>query len=146
MGKLSAKFCLPFETMENDPCTVETTRNCNAETGTRQNTSAQAKERNRQALQRKMAQQKSRIHVAKPKTLKFSGAEQLLFARAEQKTSGISGAEPQLRAALADLEEMEVLMAHVTASLYALQFTEQAPRCPQRQVNVGAHQRVARRQ
>jgi len=40
------------ETRENDPCTVETTRNYNAGTGTRQTTSAQAKERNRQAFQR----------------------------------------------------------------------------------------------
>jgi len=108
--------------MENDPCTVETTRNYNARTGTRQNTSAQAKERNRQAFQRIMAQQKSRSHAAEPSTLKFSGAEQLKFAGAEQKTSGISGDEPQLRAALADLGEMKVLMARITASLYALRF------------------------
>ena len=45
--------------------------------------------------------------------------------------SGNSGAEAQLRAALADLEEMEVLMARITASLYALQFSVQASRCPQ---------------
>ena len=133
MGKLSAKICMPFgaETMENDPCTVETTRNYNAGTGTRQDTSAQVKERNRQAFQRRIAQQKSRIHAAEPNTFKFSGAEQLKFAGAEQKTSGISGDEPQLRAALADLEEMKVLMARITASLYALQFPVQAPRCPQ---------------
>jgi len=43
---------MPFgaETMENDPCTAETTRNYNAGTGTRRTTSAQAKEQNRQAL------------------------------------------------------------------------------------------------
>jgi len=112
---------MPFgaETRENDPCTVETTRNYNAGTGTRQTTSAQAKERNRQAFQRRRAQQKSRIHAAEPNTLKFSGAEQLKFAGAEQKTSGISGAEPQIRAALAYLEEMKVHMARITASLYA---------------------------
>ena len=70
MGKVSAKNCVPFgaETMEYDPYTVETTRNYNAGTGTRQNTSVQAKERNRQAFQRRMAQQKSRIHGAEPKT------------------------------------------------------------------------------
>ena len=124
---------MPFgaETMENDPCTVETTRNYNAGTGTRQTTSAQAKERNRQAFQRRIAQQKSRIHAVEPNTLKFSGAEQLKFDGAEQTTSGPSGANLQLRAALADLEEMKVLMARITASLYALQYPAQAPRCPQ---------------
>jgi len=109
--------------MENDPCTVETTRNYNAGTGARQDTSAQAKERNRQAFQRRIAQKKLRILVAKPKTLKFSGAERLKFFGAVQKTSGISRAEPRLRAALADLDEMKVLMARITANLYALQFT-----------------------
>jgi hypothetical protein len=33
--------------VENDPCTVGTTRNYTAGTGNRQNTSAQVKERNR---------------------------------------------------------------------------------------------------
>jgi hypothetical protein len=49
MGKLSATICVPFgaETVENDPCTVGTTRNYTTGTGNRQNTSAQAKERNR---------------------------------------------------------------------------------------------------
>jgi len=58
MGKLSATICVPFgaETVENNPCTVGTTRNYTAGTGNRQNTSAQAKERNRQAFQRRMAQ------------------------------------------------------------------------------------------
>ena len=41
---------------------------------------------------------------------------------AEPKTSGISGAEPRLRVALAALEKMKVLMAHVAATLHALQF------------------------
>ena len=36
---------------------------------------------------------------AEPNTFTISGAEQLKFAGAEQKTSGISGDEPQLRAA-----------------------------------------------
>ena len=66
MGKLSATICVPFgaETVENDPCTVGATRNYTAGAGNRQNTSAQAKERNRQAFQRRMAQKTSRIHVA----------------------------------------------------------------------------------
>jgi len=68
---------------------------------------------------------------AEPNTFTISGAEQLKFAGAEQKTSGISGDEPQLRAALAGLEEMKVLMARITASLYALQYPVHAPRCPQ---------------
>ena len=55
--------------------------------------------------------------------VKSSGAEQLKFSGAEQMTTGIPGAEPQLSAALADLEETKVLMARVTASLYAPQFT-----------------------
>ena len=46
------------------------------------------------------------------------------------KSSGISGAEPRLRVALAALEEMKVLMARVTATLHALQFPVQPPRCP----------------
>ena len=72
MGKLSAKICMPFgaETMENDPRTAETTRNYNAGTGTRQTTSAQVKERNRQAFQRRIAQQKSRLHAAELNTSK----------------------------------------------------------------------------
>jgi len=41
---------------------------------------------------------------------------------AEPKTSGISGAEPRLRVALAALEKMKVLMARVAATLHALQF------------------------
>ena len=49
---------------------------------------------------------------------------------AEPKTSGISGAEPRLRVALAALEEMKVLMARVTATLHALQFPVQPPSCP----------------
>jgi len=54
MGKSSVTICVPFgtETMENDPCAVGTARNYTAGTGGRQNTSAQAKERNRQAFQR----------------------------------------------------------------------------------------------
>jgi len=66
--------CVPFGT-------VETTINCNAWTGTRQNTSAQVKEWKRRALQRRMAQQKSRIHIqfSEPEKLKFSGAEQKTF-------------------------------------------------------------------
>ena len=61
---------MPFgaETVENDPCTVGTTRNYTAGTGNRQNTSAQAKERNRQAFQRRMAQKTSRIRVAERET------------------------------------------------------------------------------
>ena len=59
-GQIESKIFMPFgaETMENDPCTVETTRNYNAGTGTRhrQTTSAQVKERNRQAFQRRIAQ------------------------------------------------------------------------------------------
>ena len=86
MDKLSAKICMPFgaETMENDPCTVETTGNYNAGTGTRQDTSAQVKERNRQAFQRRIAQQKSRIHAAEPNTFKFSGAEHLFLESLER--------------------------------------------------------------
>jgi hypothetical protein len=74
MGKLSATICVPFgaETVENDPCTVGTARNYTAGTGNRQNTSAQAKERNRQAFQRRMAQKTSRIHVAERETLSRS--------------------------------------------------------------------------
>jgi len=77
MGKLSATICVPFgaETVENDPCTVGTTRNYTAGTGNRQNTSAQAKERNRQAFQRRMAQKTSRIHVAERETSQVFGAE-----------------------------------------------------------------------
>ena len=53
------------------------------------------------------------------------------WSRAEEpKTSGISGAEPRLRVALAALEEMKVLMARVTATLHALQFPVQPPSCP----------------
>jgi len=39
-GQIESKIFMPFgaETMENDPCTVETTRNYNAGTGTRQTT------------------------------------------------------------------------------------------------------------
>jgi len=132
------------ERTKRDSYTVETTRNYNAgtrigvqaehfsasqgaeqagssaqngtRTRTRTNTNpndteanAADKSGNARALrkQRKMAQQKSRIHFAKPKTLKFSGAE--------QETSGVSGAEPRLRAALADLEEMWCLqLPHVS--------------------------------
>jgi len=117
MGKLIAKICVPFgsETVENDPCTAGTARNYTAGTGNRQKTSAQAKEWNRQAFQRRMAQKTSRIHVAERATSQVFGAE--------PKTSGISGAEPWLRAALVALEEMKVLMARVTVILHALQFT-----------------------
>ena len=52
--------------MECDSYTAETKRNYNAGTGTRQNTSAQARKLNMQAFQRRMAQQKSRMHVDKP--------------------------------------------------------------------------------
>ena len=119
MGKLSATICVPFgaETVENDPCTVGPTRNYTAGTG---NTSARAKERNRQAFERRMAQKTSRIHVAERETPQVFGAE--------PKTSGISGAEPRLRVVLAALEEMKVLMARVTATLHALQFHVQPPR------------------
>ena len=125
MGKSSATICVPFgaETMENDPCTVGTARNYTAGTGDRQYTSAQAKERNRQAFQRRMAQKASRIHVAEQETSQIFGAEQT--------TSRISGDEPRLRAALADLEAMKMLMARVTATLHALQFTVITPRCSQ---------------
>jgi len=124
MGKLSATICVPFgaETVENDPCTVGTTRNYTAGTGNRQSTSAQAKVRNRQAFQRRVAQKTSRIHVAERETSQVFGAE--------PKPSGISGAEPRLRVALAALEEMEVLMARATATLHALQFPVQPSRCP----------------
>jgi len=44
--------------MEYDPYAVETTRNYNTGTGTRQNISAQAKERNRQAIQRRKGMNK----------------------------------------------------------------------------------------
>ena len=85
MGELSATICVPFgaETVENDPCTVGTTRNYTAGTGNRQNTSAQAEERNRQAFQRRISQKTSRIHVAERETSQVFGAE--------PKTSGISG-------------------------------------------------------
>jgi hypothetical protein len=100
MGKLSATICVPFgtETVENDPCTFGATRNYTAGTGNRQSTSAQAKEPNRQAFQRRMAQKTSRIHVAERETSQVFGAE--------PKTSGISGAEPWLRVALAALNEI----------------------------------------
>jgi len=48
-------------------------------TGDRQYTSAQAKERNRQAFQRRMAQKASRIHVAEQETSQSCGAEQRRF-------------------------------------------------------------------
>jgi len=107
MGKLSATICVPFgaETVENDPCTVGPTRNYTAGTG---NTSARAKERNRQAFERRMAQKTPRIHVAERETPQVFGAV--------PKTSGIYGAEPRLRVALAALEEMKVLMARVTTN------------------------------
>ena len=42
MVKFSATICVPFgaATVENDPCTVGTTRNYTAGTGNRQNASA----------------------------------------------------------------------------------------------------------
>ena len=106
MGKSSAKICVPFgtETMENDPYTVGMARNYTAGTGDRQNTSAQAKERNRQTFQRRMAQKVSRIHVAEQETSQICGAEQA--------TSRISGDEPRLRAALADIEDIEELLEY----------------------------------
>jgi len=111
--------------MENDPCNVGTLRNYTAGTGDRQYTSAQAKERNRRAFQRRMAQTAPRIHVAEQETSQICGAEQT--------TSRISGDgdELRLRAALAELEAMRMLMARVTATLHALQFTVKTPRCPQ---------------
>ena len=93
MGKLSATICVPFgaETVENDPCTVGTTRNYTTGTGNRQNTSAQAKERNRQAFQRRMAQKTARIHVAERETSQVFGAEP------QTKTSGISAQKKSFR-------------------------------------------------
>ena len=58
VGILSATICVPFgaETVENDPCTVGTTRNYTAGTGNRQNTSAQAKELELELIQTQMTQ------------------------------------------------------------------------------------------
>ena len=64
MGESSATIQVPFgeETIEPSG------RNCTSGTGNRQYTSAQAKERNRQAFQRRIAQKTSRIHVAERET------------------------------------------------------------------------------
>ena len=51
-----------------------------------------------------MAQKVSRIHVAEQETSQICGAEQA--------TSRISGDEPRLRAALADIEDIEELLEY----------------------------------
>ena len=102
---------MPFgaETMENDPCTVETTRNYNAGTGTRQTTSAQAKERNRQAFQRRAqnssAEVKDSCGRAEHVKVFWSRTVKVCWSRAEDVGNFWSRASDQGRACLSWRDE-----------------------------------------